>query len=157
MKIKHFSNSKVTCFDFKFDISKGNTLKNVLDLFEIKEMFLCIYGLRIQEDNFIASVKNKFTHADLLSYGYAFELTPSDLDALFSIVTNKYDELVVYSKFTDWNLFIKERSNISDVVESSQPRFYLNFSPYDFNVVEIICDNPINNNVTLNDLQTIFC
>ena len=70
MKIKHFSNSKVTSFNFKYDISKGNTLKNILDLFEVKEMFLCIYGLRIPKDNFSAYIKNKFDHADVILSSY---------------------------------------------------------------------------------------
>lgn len=51
MKIKTIKNKKVSSFEFVFDLSKGNTLFNILKLYKLEKVYICIYGLKQVELN----------------------------------------------------------------------------------------------------------
>ena len=164
MKIKCKSNDRVFYYDFQFNLAKGDCLKKILELFQIEEIYLCIYGLSKRKNlegskNFIEIKNLQILSHSKSSNDLAININVSSLTALFSIIKDDFDELLIWSVFTDWKSFVKDQLNLESFftfrntpIVDLPISFFLDFSPYKGNSVEIICDTALNNGVNKNSL-----
>lgn len=108
MKIKQTKNDKVNSFSFSFDLSKGNYLKEILNLFLIDKIYICIYGFNndIIFENDLKEFQIKEFEKSLQCL--VLSISINDLSNLFSKINNNFDELVIWSTYTDWKTFIKK-------------------------------------------------
>ena len=169
MRIKQIKNDKINSFEFSYDLSKGDYLKKILELYMIDEIYICIYGLsgKMILDNIQTKIHIK-KHALLPSFkssqNLVLNINLDEMSNLFSIINNAFDELVIWNPYTNWENFIKSlnepepfltfcKSDIKDDTE-----FYLNFRASDFNNVEIISNLSFNNsrNIDKGDLINIL-
>ena len=167
MKIKSILNNKISSFEFKFDLSKGEYLKKILELYCMPEIYVCVYGLNKQD------IKDKLNKIGFRIFrmstcsqslqDFALNIKICELTNLFSIIGNDFDEIIIWNCFTDWESFIKEQLNKDSFltlhkkdIEETPLSFYLDFCPCKCNRVEIICDRELSNDVTKNDLLTLL-
>lgn len=57
MKVKQTLNNSVSAFDFTFDLSDGAYMSKILSLYNIQDIYLCIYDLHIETELLISSLK----------------------------------------------------------------------------------------------------
>ena len=169
MRIKQIKNDKVNSFEFSYDLSKGDYFKKILELYLIDEIYICIYGLsnKIIFENRLEQIQiKKFALLPFSksSQDFVLNISLDEISKLFSIINNDFDELVVWSPYTDWECFIKSvnepvpfftfyKTKVKDKIN-----FYLNFRTSDFNNVEIISNLSFNNsgNINKEDLVKIL-
>ena len=164
MKIKGKSNDRVSYYDFQFNLTKGNCLKKILELYKIEEIYLCIYGLHERkkwEDSWnLIEIKNlEMLTNSKSSKDIAINIDVSSLADLFSIIKDDFDELLVWSVFTDWKSFVKDQLETEPFLTFRKiptvdlpMSFFLDFCPYKGNSVEIICDIALSNGVNKDSL-----
>lgn len=151
MKVQQKINDKVNSFTFTCNILEGKKLDNILKLFRINEIYLCIYGLRKDRDIF-----NKTFEVEDISFSssrdFALRINTIKLSILLPRIVDCFDELSVWSCYTNWKGFLNDMKNLPFVYSKKQlssgkdePSFYLNYNPFNSNNVEIICDLSFNN------------
>lgn len=164
MKIKQTKNDKVNSFSFSFDLSKGNYLKDILNLFLIDEIYICIYGF---DNNII--FENDLKEFQIKEFEKSLQclvlcININDLSNLFAKINKNFDELVIWNTYTDWETFIKTIKKpihlltFKKIKVKDDSCFYLDFNFKDFNNVEIISDLSFNNsrNIEKDDLAKIL-
>lgn len=110
MRIKQIKNDKINSFEFSYDLSKGDYLKKILELYQIDEIYICIYGLGDKKifDNIQTKIEiKKFS---LLSsckslQNFVLNISLDEISNLLSIIDNSFDELVVWDPYTNWGGF----------------------------------------------------
>ncbi len=166
MKIKQTINSQVSSFEFSFNLLKGNYLQNILSLFGIHDAYICLYDLENQED--IINVFQSFGVAQckiVNEFGIPVLVAQITVESFISNWTKyqvKFSEMLIWSCETSWLEFIHDmeqstssfltiRKNDATTIKAG---FFLKFSPYDFNQVEIICEQSFGNvkSITKKDL-----
>lgn len=161
MRIKQIKNDKVNSFEFSYDLSKGDYLKKVLELFLIDEIYVCIYGFgdkTIFENRLTKIQIKKFASlpSSQSSQDFILNISLDEISNLFSIINHGFDELVVWSSYTKWDNFIKSISKPVPFLTFRKTKvendisFYLSFRKTDFNNVEIISDLSFNNSGNIN-------
>ena len=165
MKIKGKSNGQAYSFSFQMNLTKGERLKNILEFYEIEEVYLCIYGLnerRIDRDEQkqIEIKKIETIEHSKFSKDIAININASSLPNLFTTIKDNFDELIIWNVYTDWKTFLKQQTQVDSFIsfhkasiEDLPACFFLNYSPYEGNCVEIICDAKLSNNVTIDSLR----
>ena len=161
MRIKQIKNDKINSFEFSYDLSKGDYLKKILELYLIDEIYICIYGLgdKMIFDN--RQTKIQIKKLALLpsfksSQNFVLNISLDEMSNLFSIINNGFDELVGWYPYTNWENFIKSfnepvpfltfrKTKIKDNID-----FYLSFRTSDFNNVEIISNLSFHNSRNIN-------
>lgn len=164
MKIKQIKNDKVNSFEFSYDLSKGDYLKKILNLYLIDKVFICIYGF---DNNTI--FENDLTEFQIKKFEKSLQclilnISIDKLSTLFLKLNNNFDELVIWSPCIDWEKFTKEMKEpmpfltLRKIKVKDNVGFYLSFKVSDFNNVEIISDLSFNNsrNIKKGDLTKIL-
>ena len=166
MKIKQIINSQVNSFEFTLNILKGNYLQNILSLFGVHDAYICLYDLENQEA--IINLFHSFgmTQCKIVNqFGMPVLVVQITVESFISNLTKyqvKFSEMLIWSCETSWLEFIHDmelstsplltiRKNDATTIETG---FLLRFSPYDFNQVEIICEQSFGNakSITKKDL-----
>lgn len=166
MKIKQVINKKVNSFEFSFDLLKKDCLKSLLFLYEIRQVYICIFGIdNNKEEHFIDYLQNSNIQGwqNINGYEYAIKINVDDISTLLSIIGSDFDELVVWNCYTDWETFIQDVNDVQffsfkKTSSKTKPTFYLRWDICDYNFVEIICDLEFNNggDITKNDLLSLM-
>lgn len=168
MEIRFKSNHQVISCNFSLDMVKNNVIERILTLFGVSKVYVSIYGMKAKLglSNIIETLSptNCLCPNSLKSLcDIALELTANHLARLLYMLGNDFDEMIVWSCYTEWNLFIKETIEPSafftftaEKLADSKPSFYLHYSPYDYNKVEIICDKQLKDNITKDDLLSVL-
>lgn len=167
MKIKQVINKKVNSFEFSFDLLKKDYLKLLLRLYEIRQVYICIFGIdKNKEEHFIDYLlsSNIQDWQDINGYEYAIKINVDDISTLLSIIGSDFDELVVWSCYTDWETFIQDATDLpffsfkKKPSSKTAPSFYLRLDICDNNFIEIICDLEFNNggDITKDDLLSLM-
>ena len=157
MRIKQTINNKVNSFDFYCDLTKNNRLNKILELFQIDDVYVCIYG--VDDKNRFNEIKTKIKINNMFLPSCKKNILPdlildidiNEIPKLFSIINNVFDELVIWNKKEDWNKFIEILNKPipfftffkTDTKNTSE--FYLDFIVSDFNRVIIISDLSFHN------------
>lgn len=159
MKIKTIKNINISSFEFVFDLSKDNTLSDILQLYKLEKVYICVYSPRkVVLNRYKGLIFDRYYENDLV---FILDIMVKNIGDFFRILKADFEEITVWNCYTSFDEFIddvitpssfftlkKTRSN----TDSSQ--FYLSFNHVD-NIVKIICDIDINNNVSkemLNEL-----
>lgn len=166
MKIKQVINKKVNSFEFSFDLLKKDYLKSLLYLYEIQQVYICIFGIdKNKEEHFIEYLHNSNLQdwQDINGYEYAIKINVNDISTLLSIIGSDFDELVVWNCYTDWETFIQDVNDVpffslKKTALKMVPTFYLRLDICAHNFVEIICDLEFNNggDITKDDLLLLM-
>lgn len=157
MRIKQSINNKVNSFEFYCDLTKNNRLNKILELFQIDNAYVCLYGF--DDKNRFNEIKTKIKINNIFIPSYKKNILPDltlDIDVneipkFFSIINNDFDELVIWSKKEDWNEFIEILNKPIPCFTffKTEPKktneFYLDFIVSDFNRVLIISDLSFHN------------
>lgn len=159
MKIKAIKNKNVSSFEFKFDLSKDNTLSDILKLYKLEKVYICVYGSKkIELNKYNSIIFDRYYENDLV---FIADIMAKNIGDLLKILQGYFEELLVWNCYIDFDQFIdkiitpsrflslkKAESNTDD------SQFYLSYNHID-DIVEIICDIDIDNNVSkevLNEL-----
>lgn len=165
MRIKQIKNDKINSFEFSYDLSKGDYLKKILELYQIDEIYICIFGLNDKKifDNIQTKIEiKKFS---LLSsskslQNFVLNISLDEISNLLSIIDNSFDELVVWDPYTNWGNFNKSFNEppfltFSKASIKDDTDFYLIFKKSDFNNVEIISNLSFHNSKNINKEELI--
>lgn len=166
MKIKQIINSQVNSFEFSLNLLKGNYLHKILSLFGMHDAYICLYDLENREN--IINVFHSFgmTQCKIVNeFGMPVLVAQITVESFISNWTKyqvKFSEMLIWSCETSWLEFIHDmeqstssfltfRKNDATTIKAG---FFLRFSPYDFNQVEIICEQSFCNakSITKKDL-----
>lgn len=169
MRIKQIKNDKINSFEFSYDLSKGDCLTNILELYLIDEIYICIYGLSDKMIFGNRQTKIQMKEFALLpsfksSQNLALNISIDEMSNLLSIINNSFDELVLWNPYTNWQNFVKSVNEhkpyltFGKTTEIDDTDFYLNYSASDFNNVEIISNLSFHNSkdITKGDLINIL-
>lgn len=168
MKIRFKSNRQVISCKFNLDLTKNNAIERIMKLFGVSKVYVSIYGMKAKLD--LSTIIETLSPTNCLCINspkslcdIALEVNASHLTPLLHILANDFDEMIVWSCYTDWNLFINELIEPSvfftftaEKLADYKPSFYLHYSPYDWNEVEIICDKQLKDNITKDDLLRVL-
>lgn len=168
MKIKCRLNNEVSSFEFYFDLRKNDFLKKILRLYEIQEVYLCVYGLYEKDlEGRLKGleIKNFSSLSSKSSQDFAFQIGVDNISKLFSIFENDFDEILVWSCDINWDQFImkclEEVSfwTLHKTQEVCAFNFMLNFNPYESYKVLIISKLMYHNTktITKSDVANILC
>lgn len=160
MKIKSIKNKKVSSFEFKFDLSKDNTLPNILKLYKLEKVYICVYGLRkIELNKYSGIIFDRYYENKLV---FLADIMAKNIVDLLKILQGNFEELTVWNCYTDFNQFIDERMTPASflsikkaVSNTHNSQFYLSYNHID-RIVNIICDIDIDNNVTKEILNQLL-
>lgn len=161
MRIKQIKNDKVNSFEFSYDLSQGDYLKKILELYLIDEIYICIYGLgdKMIFDNSQSKIQIKklaLLPSFKSSQNFVLNISLEEISNLFSIINNNFDELVVWYPYTNWENFIESFNepvpffSFRKTKTKDDTGFYLSFRASDFNNVEIISDLSFRNSKNIN-------
>lgn len=165
MEIKQIINKKVNSFTLTKFSCKGNSLEKILKLFQVEEVYVCFYSnkslslntLQAILDSKLCQVKLPTKkHQEALIVKISTENCYILLDWLSDY---EYDELIIWSCYTDWENFYKHLTNYKTNSASNVPSFFLSYNVYDGNTCEIICDIKFNESIkyiTTEKLQDIL-
>ena len=161
--IKENSNSEVRSFCFKGNPAKDNLLTKILKAYEIEEVYLCIYSVRNkneeQYDELLKDIKNKHVQGTKRFKDIFIEIQSYEIQDFFDELESQgfsFDEISVWSKYTSFDMFVKEEKFFDEHIEPTVPTFYLNRNFYESNFNEIICDKQFNDVVTREILEKIL-
>lgn len=168
MKISFKSNRQVISCNFRLDMMKNNAIERILKLFGVSKVYVSIYGMKKKFD--LSTIIETLSPTNCLCINspktlcdIALEVNANHLTPLLYMLANDFDEMIVWSCYTEWNLHIKEINEPSafftftaEKLADSKPSFYLRYSPYDCNEVEIICDKQLKDNITKDDLFRVL-
>lgn len=167
MKIRCVLNNKVSSFEFYFDLQKKDYLQKILGLYEIREVYLCVYGSKskdLESKLKKIAIKNFSPISSNSSRDFAFQIVVNKLSELLSMIKNEFDEIIVWNCSINWEQFINEQLEDSfftlrKTQEISDLGFMLNFSPNDDNHVLIITDLMYHNtkSINKNHINNILC
>ena len=160
MKIKTIQNKKVSSFEFVFDLSKGNTLFNILKLYKLEKVYICIYGLKqVGLNKYKDIIFDRLYENDLV---FIVDITVENIRNLLKVLQGDFEELLVWNCYTDFDKFIDDTITLSSFLTLKKTRqntddsqFYLSFNHID-NIVEIVCDINIDNNVSKEILNKLL-
>ena len=160
MKIKTIKNKKVSSFEFVFDLSKGNTLFNILKLYKLEKVYICIYGLKqVGLNKYKDIIFDRLYENDLV---FIVDITVENIRNLLKVLQGDFEELLVWNCYTDFDKFIDDTITLSSFLTLKKTRqftddsqFYLSFNHID-NIVEIVCDINIDNNVSKEILNKLL-
>mgnify|MGYP000650884827 CR=1 FL=1 len=165
MRIKQIKNDKINSFEFSYDLSKGDYLKKILELYLIDEVYICIYGLGDKKIFDKIQTKIEIKKFSLLSsckslQNFVLNISLDEISNLLSIIDNSFDELVVWDPYTNWGDFIKSFNEppfltFSKASKKDDTDFYLIFKKSDFNNVEIISNLSFHNSKNINKGELI--
>ncbi len=156
MKLKQVKNEIVNSFEFSFDLRKGMSVRNLLLLFGVREVYLNFYGW---QSEIVTLQKEKFLflpEKNQLSVKTTYDL-------VINFLKEKYDEVLIWNQYIDWNSFIaasQEEMNLFSIKrepKKTRGSFFLDFSPYDFNDVKIICDLSLGKCASVTKEKIISC
>ena len=159
MKIKANKNKNVSWFKFTFDLSKDNTLSDILKLYKLEKVYICVYGSKkIELNKYNGIIFDRYYEDDLV---FIVDIMVKNIGDLLKILQGYFEELLVWDCYIDFDKFIdtiitpssflsfkKKESNTDD------SQFYLSYYHID-DIVEIICDIDVDNNISkeiLNEL-----
>lgn len=159
MKIKAIKNKNISSFEFTFDLSKDNTLSDILKLYKLEKLYICIYNSRKFELNkYNGIIFDRYYENDLV---FIADIMAKNIGDLLKILQGDFEELLVWNCHIDFDQFIAKIITPSNFLslKKAEPntddsQFYLSFNHID-DIVEIICDINIDNNVSkeiLNEL-----
>ena len=163
MKIKTVSNSNVHAFEFCFDLSVGNRLQELLNFYDLKEVYLSIWGTDISKINDMKQrlhiEKIEKLSLSTRSNDFVLHISSQLVSEIVRILEDSYDEITVWDCYANWKNFVENEStpfplfSFKKQKEPSQVgNFYLNFNPYDGNRVEINCSTSWRKEVTKENL-----
>ena len=151
MRIKQIKNDKINSFEFSYDLSKGDYLKKILELYQIDEIYICIFGLNDKKifDNIQTKIEIKKFSSSKSLQNFVLNISLDEISNLLSIIDNSFDELVVWDPYTNWGNFNKSFNEppfltFSKASIKDDTDFYLIFKKSDFNNVEIHNSKNIN-------------
>ena len=161
MKIKTIKNRDATSFNFYYNLSKTDALFNILKLYKLKIVYICIYNLRNNRLNeYNGIIFDRYYVKDLTSI---VEIKVAKINDFLQILQNNFDEFVVWNCYKDFDGFINDMITPCKFLSIKKikpnnciPQFYLSFDHID-NIVDIICDISFNNSVSkelLNEILT---
>lgn len=170
MRIKQKINDQVNSFEFNFDLSKEDYLEKILKLFRIENLYLCIYGLNKQKELICrlneCHVENfKIFKFSKKQQNVILEIGANMLSRIFHILEGGFDEIVVWSCYTDWESFVEDQSRKvsfftfrKTTVTEKIPSFYLDFNFNHVYEVAIISDLSFHNSalITKDDILKIL-
>lgn len=159
MKIKAIKNKNISSFEFTFDLSKDNTLSDVLKLYKLEKVYICIYNSRKFELNtYNGIIFDRYYENDLV---FIADIMANNIGDLLKILQGDFEELLVWNCYIDFDQFVAKINSPSNFLslKKTEPntdnsQFYLSFNHID-DIVEIICDIDIDNNISkeiLNEL-----
>ena len=109
MRIKQTLTKQVNSFDFCFDILKKDYLEQILKLFELDKVYFCIYGVDKNFD-FERLNKCKKERLEIIKHSNCediiLEIDVDMISALLSILKDNLYEIVIWSIYLPWALFI---------------------------------------------------
>lgn len=149
MRIKQTLTKQVNSFDFCFDILKKDYLEQILKLFELDKVYFCIYGVDKNFD-FERLNKCKKERLEIIKHSNCediiLEIDVDMISALLSILKDNLYEIVIWSIYLPWALFIDMLNDCDNFFTFykknmlSKDYFYLDFNSCEGNKVEIIYD-----------------
>lgn len=154
MKIKAIMNKNISSFEFAFDLSKDNTLSNILKLYNLEKVYICVYSQTQDRINKHKGVIFDRYYENKNDFIFIVEIMVENIGSLLQVLQGDFEELVVWNCYTNFERFIKDTitpssfftlKKINAVTNDSQ--FYLSYNHVD-NIVDIICDIDIDNNVS---------
>ena len=168
MKISFKSTRQVISCNFNLDIMENNAIERILKLFGVSSVYVSIYGMKKKLD--LSTIIETASPTNCLCINssktlcdIALEVNANHLAPLLYVLANDFDEMIVWSCYTEWDLFIKEINEPSafftftaEKCSGSTPSFYLHYNPYDCNEVNIICDKQLKDNITKDDIWGVL-
>lgn len=149
MEIKQIKNNKVNSFEFYYDLSKGEYLKKLLEVYFVDEIYMVIYGITskiVSDGSQIKLCTKEFfvlpTGKDLQTY--VLKTNIDKISEVFAMLGDNFDEIVVWNVYTNWESFVKGVNKKLSIFDFSRidmqddTNFYLDFRKSEFNHVEII-------------------
>ena len=163
MRVKQIINDKVNSFEFSCNLTKYNRLEKILSLFELKKVYVCMYGLSQKTDLSNNSKELKIQYLSKIGPSkYAICIDSEKISVLLSIIDDDCEEITVWSCDTDWESFTKSMTekHLFSFHKSKVEKtfgFYLDFDYHD-NSVDIICDLQFNNsrNIKKEDMVNLL-
>ncbi len=160
MKIKAIKNNNVSSFEFKFDLSKDNTLCEILKLYKLEKVYICVYGSKkFKLNKYNGVIFERYYENDLV---FIVDIMAKNVGDLLKILQGYFEELTVWNCYIDLDRFIDKiiipsgfLSLKKSVTNTDDSQFYLFYSNID-NMVEIICDIDIDNNVSAETLKELL-
>ena len=146
MKIKQVLNKNVNAIDFKYDILQGNYLEQILNLFGVNDIYLCLYltnkKLNLKEllDN--SNIKQIYYGSTEDQEDVVLMLSSKNISKFLQNVSKYINELVVWSCYTSWENFLLSLRNYKTPKHSElniESSFYLDYNN-ELKSIEIICD-----------------
>ena len=101
MKIKQIKNDKINSFEFSYNLNRDDYLKKILSLYQINEIYICIYGF----DNEYDLTKLQIKKMEKSSQCFILNISINELSNLFSKINNNFDELTIWSTETNWEIY----------------------------------------------------
>ena len=159
MKIKAIKNKHVSSFEFKFDLSKDNILSDILKLYKLENVYICVYGLKNFELNkYNGIIFDRHYENDLV---FIADIMVKNISSLLKILQGAFEELLIWNCYIDFNQFIDQMITPSSFLSlkraesnDDDSQFFLSYNHID-DITEIICDIDIDNNISkeiLNEL-----
>lgn len=165
MEINQIINNKVNSFTFTKFSCKGNSLEKILKLFQVEEVYVCFYSNKSLPLNTLQTIlDSKLCQVKLPTKKHQesliVKISTENCNILLDWLSDyEYDELIIWSCYTDWENFYKDLTNYTTTSASNVPSFFLNYNVYDGNTCEIICDIKFNERIkyiTTEKLQDIL-
>ena len=166
MKVKQTISRQAITFEFTFDLLRDDNLQKILSLFGVHDAYICLYDLENQEDAIHVLQSMDAAQCKVVNeLGMPVLVAQIAVESFISNWTKyklKFSEMLIWSCETSWLEFIHdmEQSTSSFLTirknneATNKAGFFLKFSPYDFNQVEIICEQTFGNvkSVTKKDI-----
>lgn len=139
-------NKNVNAINFKNDILQDNYLEQILNLFEVNDIYLCLYltnkNLNLKELLYNSNIKQIYYGSSEDQEDLVLMISSKNISKFLQNISKYVYELVVWSCYTSWENFLLSLRNYKTPKRSElnmESSFYLDYNN-EIKSIEIICD-----------------